>query len=101
MDPQLPNALEEERSGQIFGLTETPLGQIRRPKGCLYFEFVGAARRVRKESFGRAFSKARGVQGQRPCENGVSFLQSFFLCASGVKEKSVIIPSNNEKSVII
>ena len=41
LDPRLPNALEEERSGQMFGLTETPLGQIRRPKGCLYFEFVG------------------------------------------------------------
>ena len=58
-DPRLPNALEEERSGQIFGLTETPLGQIRRPKGCLYFELMGAARRVRLESFCPSFFKKR------------------------------------------
>ena len=58
--------------------------------------------------FARLFQKAARSRARSPRRSsqraksfyGVSFLQSFFLCASGVKEKSVIALRYNEKSVI-
>jgi hypothetical protein len=60
------------------------------------YRCVATARREASESFGQAFSKACAVKGAEPLSpsaegeitRGVSFLLSFFLCASCAKEKS-------------
>ena len=82
----------------LIKLSRTFLERKGAPKN---FKSGFALIRVRPESFGRAFSKARGVQGQRPCKTAFLFLQGeqelkvlaaelarhFFFAPCAVKEK--------------